>query len=130
MRVNGHRFFSASSVGTTISKPRFWQVAVLTAAGSVAAASQADATAMFYWQDSDPGYYRPMPPVQPRKPKARRPSVKAEKAVKETNAKPRGPLIIAISIEQQKLHLDSGVFTEKCGDDRRDPQLAERDRCS
>jgi lipoprotein-anchoring transpeptidase ErfK/SrfK len=114
MRVNDHRFFGASSVGATISKQRFWQIAVLIAAGSVAAASQADAAAMFYWQDSDPGYYRPLPSVQARKPKARRPAAKAEKAIKETNAKPQGPLIIAISIEQQKLRVydANGLFAE------------------
>ena len=71
---------------------------MLTAAGAVAAAPQADAATTFYWQDSDPGYYRPMPTAQPRKQKARRPSAKA--ALKETNTKPQGPLIIAISIEQ------------------------------
>jgi lipoprotein-anchoring transpeptidase ErfK/SrfK len=112
--VNGHRFLSASSAGATISKQRFWRIAVLAAAGSLAAASQADAATMFYWQDSDPGYYRPMPPVQPRKPKARRPAAKSEAAIKETNAKPQGPLIIAISIEQQKLRVydAKGLFAE------------------
>ncbi len=114
MRVNGCRLFSAFGAGATISKRRFWQIAMLTAAGSVAAASQADAAAMFYWQDTDPGYYRPLPPVQPRKPKARRPSAKAEKAIKETSAKPRGPLIIAVSIEQQKVRVydANGLFAE------------------
>ncbi|MEH2533823.1 lipoprotein-anchoring transpeptidase ErfK/SrfK [Bradyrhizobium sp. AZCC 1588] len=114
MRVSGHRFFSASTAGATISMQRFWQIATLTAAGSVAAVSQADAAAMFYWQDSDPGYYRPMPMVQPRKPKVRRPSAKTEAAIKETNAKPQGPLIIAISIEQQKVRVydANGLFAE------------------
>jgi lipoprotein-anchoring transpeptidase ErfK/SrfK len=114
MRVSGHRFFSASIAGATISKQRFWQIAMLTAAGSVAATFQADAAAMFYWQDSDPSYYRPMPTVQPRKPKIRRPSAKIEGAIKETNAKPQGPLIIAISIEQQKVRVydANGLFAE------------------
>jgi lipoprotein-anchoring transpeptidase ErfK/SrfK len=112
--VNGHRFFSASSAGATTSKQRFWQIAVLTAAGCIAAASRADAATMFYWQDSDPSYYRPMPPVQPRKPRVRRPSAKSATAIKETNAKPQGPLIIAISIEQQKLRVydANGLFAE------------------
>ncbi|MCK1639214.1 L,D-transpeptidase family protein [Bradyrhizobium sp. 157] len=115
MRVSGHRAFSASIAGATISKRRFWQIAMLTAAGTVAAASQADAAAMFYWQDSDPGYYyRPIPTVQPRRPKVRRPSVKTEAAIKETNAKPQGPLIIAVSIEQQKVSVydANGLFAE------------------
>ncbi|WP_245320847.1 L,D-transpeptidase [Bradyrhizobium lablabi] len=87
---------------------------MLTVAGSIAAVSQADAAAMFYWQDSDPSYYRPMPPAQPRKPKTRRPSAKTDAAVKETNAKPHGPLIIAISIEQQKVRVydANGLFAE------------------
>ena len=78
---------------------------MLTAAGTLVAAPQADAAALFYWQDSDPGYYRPAPMAQPRKPKARRPSAKAGAAIKETNAKPHGPLIIAVSIEQQKVRV-------------------------
>jgi lipoprotein-anchoring transpeptidase ErfK/SrfK len=88
---------------------------MLTAAGTLVAAPQADAAALFYWQDSDPGhYYRPAPMVQPRKPKARRPSAKTDAAVKETNAKPQGPLIIAVSIEQQKVRVydSNGLFAE------------------
>ena len=69
---------------------------------------------LFYWQDSDPGYYRPVQTAQPRKPKARQPSAKTEAAAKETNAKPQGPLIIAISIEQQKVRVydANGLFAE------------------
>ena len=114
MRVSGHRFFSAGIAGAANSKRRFWQIAMLTAAGSLVAAPQADAAALFYWQDSDPSYYRPAPTAQPRKPKARRPSAKTEAAVKETNAKPQGPLIIAVSIEQQKVRVydANGLFAE------------------
>jgi lipoprotein-anchoring transpeptidase ErfK/SrfK len=88
-------------------------MAMLTAAGTLVAA-QADAATMFYWQDSDPGYYRPAPVAQPHKPKARRPSAKAGAAIKETNAKPHGPLIIAVSIEQQKVRVydSNGLFAE------------------
>ncbi len=52
--------------------------------------------------------------AQPRKPKARRPSAKTEAAIKETNAKPQGPLIIAVSIEQQKVRVydANGLFAE------------------
>ena len=47
-------------------------------------------------------------------PKARRPSAKTEAAVKETNAKPQGPLIIAVSIDQQKVRVydANGLFAE------------------
>jgi lipoprotein-anchoring transpeptidase ErfK/SrfK len=89
---------------------------MLTAAGTLVAAPQADAATLFYWQDSDPSYYRPAPApmAQPRKPKARRPSAKTEATLKEANAKPQGPLIIAVSIEQQKVRIydANGLFAE------------------
>lgn len=108
MRVSGRRI---SIVNT--ARERFWQIAVLTAAGTIGAASQADA-ALYYWQDSDPGYYRPSPTVQPRRQKVRRPSAKPEVAEKETGAKPQGPLIIAISIDKQKVRIydANGFFAE------------------
>ena len=111
MRVSGQQFFSAGIAGVTISNRRFWQIAMLTAAGTIVAAPRADA-ALFYWQDSDPGYYRPAPMAQPRKPKVRRP--KTEAAIKETGTKPQGPLIIAVSIEQQKVRVydSNGLFAE------------------
>jgi lipoprotein-anchoring transpeptidase ErfK/SrfK len=114
MRVSGHRIFSAGIAGKTISKPRFWRLAMLSAAGVVAAAPHADAATMFYWQDSDPTYYRPVPTVQPRRQKARRPPARTEAARKDTSAKPQGPLIIAISIEQQKVRVydANGLFAE------------------
>src|SRR4029453_12951400 len=90
-------------------------MAMLTAAGPLVAAPQADAAALFYWQDTNPSYYQPVPMVQPRKPKARRPSAKtAATTPKETNAKPQGPLIIAVSIEQQKVRIydANGLFAE------------------
>jgi lipoprotein-anchoring transpeptidase ErfK/SrfK len=87
---------------------------MLTAAGTLVAVPQADAAALFYWQDSDPNYYRPAPVAQPRKPKARRPPAKTEAALKETNAKPQGPLIIAVSVDQQKVRVydANGLFAE------------------
>ena len=114
MRVSGYRVFSAGIAGKTVSRQRFWQIAMLSAAGVAAAAPQADAATMFYWQDSDPTYYRPVPTVQPRKHKPRRPSAKTEAAHKETNAKPQGPLIISVSIEQQKVRVydANGLFAE------------------
>jgi len=113
MRVNGQRFFSAGIAGLDVSRQRFWQIAILTGACTIAAAPRADA-ALFYWQDSDPSYYRPVFPTQPRKQKIRRPSAKTEAAHKETSAKPHGPLIIAVSIEQQKVRVydSNGLFAE------------------
>jgi lipoprotein-anchoring transpeptidase ErfK/SrfK len=90
---------------------RLWQIAVLTAAGAVGTASQAEA-ALYYW-DADPGYYRPGPTVQQRRPKVRRQAKKIEPAEKES-AKPQGPLIIAISIDKQKVKIydANGFFAE------------------
>jgi lipoprotein-anchoring transpeptidase ErfK/SrfK len=88
---------------------------ILTAAGAVAGASQAEA-ALYYWNDFDPGYYRPAQPLQPRRPKVRRNAVdkKTKAAEKETGAKPQGPLVISISIDQQKIRVydSNGLFAE------------------
>ena len=109
MRVSGRRISILN-----ISNERFWQIAVLTAAGTIGASSQADA-ALYYWQDNDPGYYREATPVQPRRQKVRRQtSQKGVVAEKETGAKPQGPLIIAVSIEKQKVRIydANGFFAE------------------
>jgi lipoprotein-anchoring transpeptidase ErfK/SrfK len=91
----------------------------LTAASTIAVAPQADA-GLFYWRDPDPGYYyrppvyRPLPPIQPRKQRPRRPSAKTEPVIKQTSVKPQGPLIIAVSINQQKVRVydANGLFAE------------------
>jgi lipoprotein-anchoring transpeptidase ErfK/SrfK len=110
MRVCGRRVSN-----TAISTERFWQIAILTAAGAIGAISNADA-ALYYWQDPDPGLSRPAPPVQPSRQRAqhRRSPGKPEAAQKETGAKPQGPLIIAVSIDNQKVRIfdDRGVFAE------------------
>lgn len=86
---------------------------ILTAAGAVAGASPAEA-ALFYWNDFSPGYYV----QQPRKPKVKRNTIdkKTQAAEKENaaGAKPQGPLIISISIEQQKIRVydSNGLFAE------------------
>src|SRR3954464_7013627 len=88
---------------------------MLTAAGTLVAVPQADAATMFYWQDTDPGYSQPIQVAQPRKPKARKTSAKAGAAIKqEATPKPQGPLIIAISIDQQKVRVydANGLFAE------------------
>jgi lipoprotein-anchoring transpeptidase ErfK/SrfK len=114
MRVSGHRRFAMSSAGAKVSNQRFWPVVILTAAGALAAVAPADA-ALFYWQDSDPSYYWPAPTSQPRRQRAtRRPSAKTQAAHKETGTKPQGPLIISVSIEQQKVRIydANGLFAE------------------
>jgi L,D-transpeptidase catalytic domain len=104
MDVGGH-----GASGTT---GRLCRIAVLTAAGAIGAASHAEA-ALHYWSDFDPGYYRPGPPVQQRRQKARRQAKKIDAPEKESS-KPQGPLIIAISIERQKLRIydANGFFAE------------------
>ena len=41
MRVNGQRFFSAGIAGLDVSRQRFWQIAILTGACTIAAAGLA-----------------------------------------------------------------------------------------
>ncbi|WP_407164763.1 L,D-transpeptidase family protein [Bradyrhizobium sp. ORS 111] len=95
----------------------FWQFAILTAAGTVGASTQADAT-LYYWNGPDSAYYGdPEPMPLPHRPKVRRNPTKTNKDVvasKETAAKPQGPLIIAISIEQQKVRIydANGLYAE------------------
>src|SRR4051812_22062068 len=109
MRVSGHRISVADFVAG-----RFWHVAALTTAGLIGSASHADA-ALYYWQDNDPGFYRPAQPMPQRRHRARRSiDKKAVAAEKDTGAKPVGPLIISISIEKQRVRVydASGFFAE------------------
>ena len=106
MRVSGHRL-SIAGMAT-----------IFTAVGAIGAAPQAEA-ALYYWQDHDPGFYRPAYPGPQRKPKARRNNAVDKKALaaeKEAaaGAKPQGPLIISISIQQQKVRVydANGFFAE------------------
>jgi lipoprotein-anchoring transpeptidase ErfK/SrfK len=108
MRVSGHRISIVER-----ATGRSWQVAVLTAAGVIGFTSPSDA-ALYYWQDNDPGYYRPMHPAPQRKRARRAIDKKNERAEKETGAKPVGPLIIAISVEKQRVRVydANGLFAE------------------
>jgi lipoprotein-anchoring transpeptidase ErfK/SrfK len=88
-------------------------IALLTAAGAVGLTTQADA-AIYYWQDSGPGFWRPPSPALQRRQRVRHQTdQKTEVAEKETT-KPQGPLIISISIAQQKLRIydANGLFAE------------------
>ena len=101
--MSGHRISTASVA------------VILTAAGAVAGASEAEA-ALYYWNDYDPGYYRPAHPSQQRRQKVRSNKIdkKTQAAEKDTGAKPQGPLIISISIDQQKIRVydSNGLFAE------------------
>ena len=105
IRVGGH--------GTSGAAGRLWRIAVLTAAGAIGSASHAEA-ALYYWSDSDPGYYRPGPTVPQPRQKARHRQAKKIRAPENESGKPQGPLIIAISIDRQNLRIydANGFFAE------------------
>ncbi|WP_291575548.1 L,D-transpeptidase family protein [Bradyrhizobium sp.] len=88
-----------------------WRIAVLAAAGVIGGTSYAEAAVA--WSDSDAGFSRPTPQ---RRHRAHRHSArKIDATVKEKeSAKPQGPLIIAISIDKQKLKIydSNGFFAE------------------
>jgi lipoprotein-anchoring transpeptidase ErfK/SrfK len=94
---------------------RYYFIGLLSAAGAVGLTSHADA-AIYYWPNSTPGYWQPQPsaPAPQRHPRVRHQiDKKTEPAEKET-AKPQGPLIISISIAQQKVRIydANGLFAE------------------
>src|SRR5258708_6564262 len=99
--------------GHGASTGRFWQIAALTAAGAIATTSHAEA-ALYYWSDYDPGYYGPVPVAPQRRKKPRRRQAKKIEAPEKESSKPQGPLILAISIEKQKLRIydANGFFAE------------------
>src|SRR5436190_21300792 len=104
VRVGGH------GVGTG----RLWRIALLTLAGAISAASEADA-AVYYWSGYDPSYYyQPAPTFPQRRPRVRRYQAKKIEVPEKESTKPQGPLIIAISIEKQSLKIydANGFFAE------------------
>jgi hypothetical protein len=105
MRVGGYGAFGTNG--------RLWRIAVLTAAGAIGGASQAEA-ALYYWSDSDGGYSRPGPPVPQRRQKARNRGAKKIEAAEKESSKPQGPLVIAISIDKQHLRIydANGFYAE------------------
>jgi len=109
---------SVNGSGFSTKPARLWQVAILTAAGAIGTASQADA-AFYYWTDYSDGSYgrqerRPEMPRQ--KPQKQGASSKKKEAVveKEAGTKPQGPLVIVVSIDRQKVTIydTNGVFAE------------------
>ena len=110
MRASGRRI----SIFDFASE-RFWQFAVLTAAGTVGASAPADA-ALYYW-NGDTSYYgsqaEPAPP--PHRPKPRRNPARKDAGVeKETGTKPQGAVIINVSISQQRVRVydANGLYAE------------------
>ncbi len=93
---------------------RLWRIALLTLAGAISTASEADA-AVYYWSGYDPSYYYYLPaPTVPQRPRVRRHQAKRIEAPEKESTKPQGPLIIAISIEKQSLKIydANGIFAE------------------
>jgi lipoprotein-anchoring transpeptidase ErfK/SrfK len=103
-----------SGFGLSIGDARFWRIALFTMAGAIGLDAQAEA-AIYYWPDSDPGFWRPAPvaPAQRRQRARRHPDKKTVTAEKEAT-KPQGPLIISISISQQRMRVydPNGLFAE------------------
>ncbi len=98
--------------GQGIGGKRFWRLAVFAATGTLGLTSQTEA-AIYYWQDSAPAVTEPAPKAPGRHVKTRRPGEK-KSAVIEKESKPQGPLIISISIAQQKLRVydANGLYAE------------------
>ncbi|MTV13347.1 MULTISPECIES: L,D-transpeptidase [Bradyrhizobium] len=95
---------------------RFWQLAILTTAGTVAASTQADA-ALYYWNRDSAFYgdYEPMPLPQPHRQKPKRNAAKKNPGIeKEAGSKPQGPLIISVSIDRQRVSIydANGLYAE------------------
>lgn len=105
MRVNGHRVAFVTK--------QLWRVATLTAAGAIGVTSQAEA-AIYYWQNSDPGVSRPGLTDPQRRPRTRRHVDKKAETAEKESTKPQGPLIVSISIAQQKMRIydANGFFAE------------------
>jgi lipoprotein-anchoring transpeptidase ErfK/SrfK len=103
-RVSGHK--AAAATG------RAWRVAILTAAGAIGVTSHSEAA--LYWPGSEPGLSQPDPAAQPRKPKVRKHTAKKTDTPEKESSKPQGPVIISISIDQQRLRLydANGLFAE------------------
>ena len=101
VRVGEHRVLGGGQL---------WRIAVLTAAGAIGATAPAEA-ALYYWSDSDTGYYRPGPTARHM---PHRHQVKKIASPAKESAKPQGPVIIAISIERQNLKIydANGFFAE------------------
>jgi len=93
------------------------RIVVLAAAGTIGAATHANA-ALYYFRDSDSGYYNQEQVFQPphRQQHSKRSSAKAKKgvAVKDTTVHPQMPLIINVSIAKQRVRVydANGLFAE------------------
>jgi lipoprotein-anchoring transpeptidase ErfK/SrfK len=92
---------------------RFFCVAVLAVGLVIGADSRAEA-ARYYWSHGEPDFYWPAPRPWSRQHKVRHGQAQKTEKPERDAAKPQGPLIIAISINQQRLKIYDahGVFAE------------------
>ena len=92
---------------------RFCCVAVLAVGLVIGVGPQAQA-ARYYWSDGEPVFDRPAPRPSPRPHKERNGQAQKKAKPERESAKPQGPLIVAISINQQRLKIydANGVFAE------------------
>jgi lipoprotein-anchoring transpeptidase ErfK/SrfK len=108
------KIMRVSGLGLSIGGARFWRIALFTMAGAIGLDPQAEA-AIYYWSDSGSGFWQSPPAFVPqRRQRVRRhPDKKTETAEKEAT-KPQGPLIISISISQQRMRIydSNGLFAE------------------
>ena len=107
-----------SVLRSSVATGTLLRIAILTAAGTFGAGTQANA-ALYYYRDSDSGYYNQEQAAQPprRQQHSKRSSAKDKKkevAVKDTTVHPQMPLIINVSIAQQKVRVydANGLFAE------------------
>jgi len=103
-----------SGQGVCFLGGRFWQLAIFAATGTLGVTSQAEAAIYYYRQDSAPGVVQSAPKAQTQRAKVSRHGDKKPDGAVEKDSKPQGPLIISISIAQQKLRIydANGLFAE------------------
>ena len=93
---------------------RFWRFAVFAAAGTLGVPPQTKA-AIYYWQDSTPAATEtvPAPKSSVRRAKTQRRGDK-KSGIVEKDTKPQGPLIISVSIAEQRLRIydSNGLFAQ------------------
>jgi hypothetical protein len=96
----------------SITNGRYCCVAALSAAVLAGAGSRAQA-ALYYWTEGEPAHYWPGPRYPHQHKPAHKHSQKSDKPQREAT-KPQGPLVVAISINEQKLRLydANGFFAE------------------
>lgn len=103
-----------NNLGPGLLSKAAWRAGILTAASVFALSSEAHA-ASWWWPEDDEAVYIPAQPAPKRyQRKQPRLDTRQHKLLEKPTAKPQGPLVISISIDQQKLRVydANGVFAE------------------